>query len=105
METQPLERQTDNKEVTLLIPSTDGTGDIKSFLNTVRDKLQARVVKMTGSAKETMVTLELGELPFQSNILDEITNMPEVHLAEEKELKMPVNSQQGILVILGANIN
>jgi len=105
METQLIEGHTGNKEVTLVIPATDGTGDIKSFLNTVRDKLQARIVKMTGSAKETMVTLELGELPFQSNILDEITNMPEVHIAEEKKLKIPTNSKQGILVILGANLN
>ena len=105
METQLVEGQTDNREVTLVIPATDGTGDVKGFLNSVREKLQARIVKMTGSARETVVTIELANIPFASDILDEITNMPEVHIAEEKKLKMPVNSQQGILVVLGANPN
>ena len=76
IEEQPYNRENrENREVTLVIPATNGTGDIKSFLNTVRE------------------------------ILDEITNMPEVQVAEEKTLKIPVNSQQGILVILGANSN
>ena len=106
IEEQPYNRENrENREVTLVIPATNGTGDIKSFLNTVREKLQAKIIKIMGSAKETMVTLELEKSSSPSNILDEITNMPEVQVAEEKTLKIPVNSQQGILVILGANSN
>ena len=93
----------DSRELTLVIPATNGKGDMKSFLNTVGEKLQARIIRMTGSAKETMVTLAIERSSSPSNILDEITNMPEVHVAEEKILKIPVNSGKGILVILGAN--
>ena len=105
MEMQLMERQTANREVILVIPATDGTGDIKSFLNTVREKLPVRIVKTMGSAKETMVTLELEKSFSPSNVLDEITHMPEVHTAEEKKLKIPVNSKQGILVVLGVSPN
>ena len=38
IEEQPYNRENrENREVTLVIPATNGTGDIKSFLNTVRE--------------------------------------------------------------------
>ena len=61
-------------------------------------------MRMTGSWKETFITLKLPGPGDRMNVVDKLMNMSEVEEAEEK--KLPKNGaapREGILVILGEN--
>lgn len=103
MISQSLAEEARNKGLTLVIPSTGGATDLQKFVTEVKDKLQARIVKVNGSPKETLVTLKM-EHKLSPNILDEISSIPKVVAAEETKLpKTRTALHQGILVTLGAD--
>ena len=102
MISQSLAEEARSKGLTLVIPSTGGATDIQKFVTEVKDKFRARIMKVKGSPKETLVTLKM-EHKLSPNILDEIGNMPKVVAAEETKLpKTRTALHTGILVTLGA---
>lgn len=89
------------ERVTIIVPSTGDAALVAKFIQMVRPALASRVLKMVGSWKETLITLECQSGAYQVNVVDELTKMPEVARAEERQqTKVRGNTYREILVTL-----
>lgn len=77
------EAKVEDKEVTLEIPPSSDAVTLQTILAQVREKLDARTVRIIGSWEETTVTLRLAAAVTTTNIIDELMKVRRVREARE----------------------
>ena len=83
------EKRYENHEnqVELVIPSTGDANRLYGFIKDVTEVLSAKLVKITGSWEENIVTLELDREISADQMTEHLSNIPEVATAEQKQVK------------------
>ena len=89
-----------HNEVTLVLPSNGNAIRLREFTEKFNQIFDTRILKTTGSWTEISITLERNIAITTANMLDHLANMPEVEMAEEKQVKNHQANQEVILVKL-----
>lgn len=74
-------------QVALIIPSTGYANRLYEFIKNVKGVLLAKLVKITGSWEENVMTLEVAEEISTEQMIEELSNMCEVATVEQKQSK------------------
>jgi hypothetical protein len=73
-------------QITLTVLSTGDAMRLRKFIEKVTQKLTARVLRIIGSWKETLITLEVDSSITTENVVHSLVSMPEVEGVDEKQL-------------------
>ena len=72
-------------QVVLIIPSTGDANRLYELIKNVTEVLSARLVKITGSREENIMTLELDKAIPTDQVIEQLSSIPEVVAAEQKQ--------------------
>ena len=74
-------------QAVLILPSTGDANRLYAFIKDVTEVLSAKLVKITGSWEENIMTLELDKEISADQVTEQLSNIPEVATAEQKQVK------------------
>ena len=93
----------ETNQITLVVPPTGNATRLQEFMGKVKQTFSGRILKTTGSWKETLVTLEVDSPATMANIVSKLATMPEVERAEQTQIKNHGTVPTGILVTLSSS--
>ena len=74
-------------QVVLIMPSPGDPNRLYEFIKNVAEVLSAKLVKITGSREENIMTLQLDKAISADQMIEQLSSIPGVTTAERKQVK------------------